>query len=37
MSEVEFDYKSDVVIIQCNKNEKIKDIIKRFLSMTHLD
>ena len=30
MVEVEFNYFSEITIIQCNSNEKMKDIIKRF-------
>ena len=31
MSQIEFDYNSKKAIIQCNKNDKIKDILKKFL------
>ena len=32
MSEVEFNYKGNITIIQCRKDEKMKDIFNKFLS-----
>ena len=37
MCEVEFNHNSNIDIIQCNKDEKIRDIIRKFLSKTNLD
>ena len=32
MSQIEFKYKSSNIIIQCNENDKMKDIIDKFLN-----
>ena len=37
MCEVEFNYNSSIVILQCNKDEKIKDLVRIFLSKIDLD
>lgn len=37
MSEVQFSYNSNSINIQCNKNEKMKDIFNRFKSKTGLN
>ena len=37
MSEVNFNYKGNNTIIQCNSNEKMKDICKRFITKVGID
>ena len=37
MAEVEFIYNSEKTIIQCNKNEKMKDIYYRFKEKAKID
>jgi len=37
MKEVEFIYEDKKIIIQCNENDKIKDICKRFASKLNLE
>ena len=37
MCEVEFNHNGNIIIIQGNKTEKMKEIIKRFLSKINLD
>ena len=37
MSEVEFHYKGETIIIQCNENENLREIIERFCSQAHID
>ena len=37
MSQINFNYKGEKIIIQCQKDEKMKDIIQRFLVKTNTD
>ena len=37
MSQAEFNYDGNITIIQCNKNEKMGEIFKRFVTKTQID
>ena len=37
MSQAEFNYNGTITIIQCNKDEKMREISKRFITKAQID